>query len=100
MITTEPLSDDPLCSADPELWDLDHGSLIDWLAALQVCTVHCPMAAACRRYTLDQIKRGKPPLGLVQSGVVFTAAGRPLEPHQLAEYAARMERRQAADRAA
>lgn len=93
---------DPPCRADPDHWDLASGRLLDWLDAIQICTVECPLATAraCRRYTLHQMQLGNPPLGLIQSGVAFTAGGDELEPHQLAGYAARVQQRRRPGRAA
>jgi len=91
MINERSAPTDRPCAADPEHWDLDNGVLVDWLDAIQQC-IDCPVARACRQLTLDQLRAGTPPLGLVQSGVAFTATGRELDPLQLPAHAARVAR--------
>lgn len=73
-----------LCADEPHKWD------IDWLynaskseeelkdavmEAVARCHRDCPLFEMCEQVTQKHINRGKPPIGIVQAGIIW------LEPH-------------------
>lgn len=90
----------PPCAADPDGWDLDYGSLPDWLRAIRACT-ECPFQ---RRCLADLFAAYPPdtegPHGLIQAGIAFTSTGRRIpDAPALVEYASAGNQRRRAQQA-
>lgn len=102
-MTTQPPRNGPAsppCAADPDGWDIDYGSLPDWLRAIRTCT-ECPFQRSC----LADLFAGYPdtagPHGLIQAGIAFTSTGRRIpDAAALVEYASAGNQRRRAQQAA
>lgn len=61
------------CASDPAGWDIEHGSMTDWMRAVRACMT-CPILDECRT-RLDQVK----PKGMIMGGSAFSPSGAPLD---------------------
>jgi hypothetical protein len=89
------------CAADPTAWDLDAGTLAQWLAAMRQC-VHCPVLDECVALrdaffpAADSTHRSVGnPNGVIWTGIAYSESGVPLDGRGLRLYAARRRRRTA-----
>lgn len=83
------------CAGDPTRWDLDVGTLTQWLAAMREC-VNCPVLEECVALR-DEFFPGVAtthratgnPSGVIWAGVAYSETGVPLDGRGLRLYAAR-----------
>ncbi len=87
------------CAEDPTAWDLDTGTLGQWLAALRQC-VGCPVLDECVALRdeffpdADSTHRAPGnPNGVIWAGIAYSDSGVPLDGRGLRLYAARRRRR-------
>lgn len=83
------------CEQDPDGWDLDRGSLQDWLGAIRACT-ECPFLRECQASRQRMYGRDKGPAAMVWAGRAFTSSGDALDPLALVAYASTGNRRRRA----
>lgn len=83
------------CATDPTGWDLDAGTLTQWLAAMRLC-VDCPVLEQCVALRdeffpdADTTHRAPGnPNGVIWAGVAYSDSGVPLDGRGLRLYAAR-----------
>lgn len=83
------------CATDPTGWDLDAGTLTQWLAAMREC-VNCPVLDECVALReeffphADTTHRATGnPSGVIWAGVAYSESGVPLDGRGLRLYAAR-----------
>ncbi len=82
------------CAADPAGWDLDAGTLTQWLAAMRTC-LNCPMLQLClqaRQEMFPGSAPGRParnPAGVIWAGVAYSDTGHAMDAAALRTYAAR-----------
>lgn len=95
---TPPATWSPPCAADPTAWDLDAGTLAQWLAAMRQC-VHCPVLDECVALrdaffpAADSTHRSVGnPNGVIWAGIAYSESGVPLDGRGLRRYAARRRR--------
>ena len=84
------MSTQPPCTLDPRRWDLDQGTMGDWLRAIAGCQQLCPRLAECRR-DLQTAPAGDRPQAVVQAGIPFGATRVPLTLAALRRRASRIE---------
>ena len=86
------------CAADPAGWDLDAGTLTQWLAAMRTC-LNCPMLQLCRQARqefwplADPHHPNRNPAGVIWAGVAYTETGHVLDDEGLRLYSARRSAR-------
>ena len=83
------------CATDPTGWDLDAGTLTQWLAAMREC-VNCPVLDECVALREEFFphadtthRAGGNPSGVIWAGVAYSESGVPLDGRGLRLYAAR-----------
>lgn len=83
------------CTEDPTLWDLDQGTLTQWLAALRTCWM-CPVLLQCGQLRDRYYPRGSAgrrvagnPRSVIWAGVAYSEDGAPMDPDTLRRYASR-----------
>lgn len=64
----------PPCAAEPAMWDLDQGSVQDWLCAVAICG-RCPLLVACGEALAGLPER---PVGVIWAGIPFGKRGLPM----------------------
>lgn len=64
-------------------WDLDHGGLAQWRAAIAVCQDSCPLLIACRDRRDTMYATGRGPAGVIWAGQAYGDDSRPLTEDQL-----------------
>lgn len=77
------------CTDDPVAWDLDVGTLTQWLAALRICRNHCPMLRQCEQARQEFLPLADPrrpafnPKGVIWAGIAYSETGHVLSPESL-----------------
>lgn len=86
------------CIDDPSGWDLDLGTLTQWLAALRTCW-QCPVLRQCGQLRDAHYPRGSAtrrvagnPRSVIWAGVAYSEDGSPMDPDTLRRYARRQGR--------
>jgi hypothetical protein len=96
------------CAQNPAGWDLDAGTLEEWVAAMLQC-LDCPVLARCRQVRdefwpdADPRRPAHNPRGVILAGVAYSESGRVLDSVSLRRLAAlrrNRERKAAATAAA
>lgn len=82
------------CAQRPQSWDMDAGTLTEWLTARRAC-LECPVLANCRElrdelYPSNHPRRPrKNPAAVILAGIAYSETGRVLDDEALRVYAAR-----------
>lgn len=77
------------CADDPAPWDLDAGTLTQWLAALRICRDQCPLLRQCQQTRQEFWPLADPrrpafnPKSVIWAGVAYSETGRVLSPESL-----------------
>lgn len=72
------------CAQNPAGWDLDAGTLEEWVAAMLQC-LDCPVLARCRQVRdefwpdADPRRPAHNPRGVILAGVAYSESGRVLD---------------------
>jgi hypothetical protein len=103
MPTTKTVNWQGPCYENPAGWDLDAGTLVQWLAALRSCH-ECPVLARCETLrdefwpNADPRKPAHNPSGVIMAGVAYSETGRVLDRAGLGRIAALRRNRELAAR--
>lgn len=83
------------CADDPARWDLDTGTITQWLSAMREC-VTCPVLDRCVELRDEFFpdadttrRRAGNPSGVIWAGIAYSESGVPLDGRGLRLYAAR-----------
>lgn len=86
------------CAGDPAGWDLDMGTLTQWLAALRTCA-DCPVLRRCGQLRDAHYPRGSAvrraagnPRSVIWAAVAYSEDGSPMSIDTLRGYARRQRR--------
>ena len=93
MVTIKSLTWEGPCARNPAGWDLDAGTLEQWVAAMLQC-LDCPMLVRCREVrdefwpNADPRQPAHNPRGVILAGVAYSESGRVLDNVSLRRLAA------------
>lgn len=91
----------PPCADNPQAWDLDKGTILDWITALRICTAPCPLLTACWEARRRQYPDGHNPAGVIWAGEAFTDTGQLMrDPGALLAYGSQRDMARRTQRAA